>query len=294
MRNWGTLLFSAALAAVVAWAVAGHLSRGDTTAPETAYQRILRTGTIRCGYFLFEPMARKGADGRLSGIDVRLFNKMAENMRLKVNWAEEVNFADSIAGLETGRYDALCTPTWPTAARAREVTFIAPQFYAGLGIWVRQDDHRFDDDWNKINSPDVTISGIDGQIEREIHDQTFPRAKMLELPAMTDYSLSLLNVANGKADVTFVDYIAGFLFNRSHPDHPLRNIAATRPFRVFPFTIAVRSSETQLANWLNTASRELVNSGVVQQVVPEELKAHGFPADALLLPASPYTPPPAK
>ncbi len=45
---------------------------------ESAYERVMRTGTIRCGYFLFPPLAVKNPNtNMLSGITADIFNKIS-------------------------------------------------------------------------------------------------------------------------------------------------------------------------------------------------------------------------
>lgn len=235
---------------------------------ETAFDRVVRTGTIRCGYFLFPPLAMKDPNTNdLTGITVDIFNRLGKNLNLKVEWTEEVDFAGLIPGLQTGRYDAICTPMWPTAARAREVEFITPQFFAALGVWVRADDDRFTNNIPALNDESITISGIDGQIEQTIHDDQFPKAKMVSLPGGTNFSESLLNVAAKKADVTFVDRAAGALFAEKHPGK-LKDIADS-PLRVFPFSIAVMGGETRLKNMMDIAIDELHNTGYIQRKLDE-------------------------
>ncbi len=250
---------------------------------ESAYERVMRTGTIRCGYFLFPPLAVKDPNTNiLSGITVDIFNKMGANMGLKVDWVEEVSFAGLVPGLQTNRYDVICTPMWPTSARAREVEFSEPEFYAALGVWVRADDHRFDNAIESINSPDITITGVDGQIEQTVRDEQFPRAKMMSMPGGTDFTQQMMNIVTGKADVTFVDKAAGELFEQAHPGQ-IRNIAANSPLRVFPFSIAVAGGEIRFKNMLDVAVHELNHTGYIERKLKE------YDPKGLFLPvAKPY------
>lgn len=230
----------------------------------SAYDRVIRTGTIRCGYFLFPPLSMKDPNtGALSGLAVDVFNKLGDNLGLKVDWTEEVSFAGLIPGLQTGRYDAVCTPMWPTAARAREVEFTEPEFFAALGVWVRADDDRFTGHLEAIDDPSVTIVGVDGQIEQTVRDEQFPKAKMQSLPGGTDFTQQMMDVVSGKADVTFVDKAAGALFEAAHPGK-VKNIAA-EPLRVFPFSVAVPGGEIRLKNMLDVAVRELGNTGYIER-----------------------------
>ena len=248
---------------------------GDNKDKESAFDRIIRTGTIKCGYFTFPPLSIKDANsGKLSGITVDIFNQAAKNMGLKVDWAEEVSFAGLIPGLQTKRYDAVCTPMWPTAARGREVAFITPEFYAALGVWVRADDKRFTNNIDAINSPSVTIVGIDGQIEQSVHDEQFPNAAFYSLPGGTDFSQEMMDIVSKKADVTFVDKAAGALFEERHPGK-IKNITKT-PLRVFPFSIAVQGEEIRLKNMLDVAIQELHNTGYIERKLQQYDPAHHF------------------
>lgn len=268
MKNIVVLILCAVVTSYLTVQIATKSALTRTTDHETAYERIIRTGVVRCGYFLFPPLAMKDPNtNALTGVTIDIFNKLAKNLNLKVDWAEEVSFAGLVPGLQTGRYDAICTPMWPTAARAREVEFIAPQFFAALGVWVRVDDDRFTNNLSALNKEDVTISGIDGQIEQTVHDDQFPKAKMLSLPGGTDFSESMLNVVTKKADATFVDRAAGDLFAKTHPGK-LKNIAS-QPLRVFPFSIAVMGGETRLKNMFDTAMNELHNTGYIKRKLDE-------------------------
>ena len=250
---------------------------------QTVFDRIMKAQTIRCGYFTFPPLSVKDPKtGELSGITVGLFNKMAASLNLKVDWAEEVSFAGLVPGLQTGRYDAICTPMWPTAARAREVEFVEPMFYAALGVWVRADDDRFTGKLDSINDPAVTIAGIDGQIEQTVHDEQFPKAKMISHPGGTDFAEEMMDVATKKADVTFVDRAAGAQFMAAHPGL-LKDIAGEKPLRVFPFSVAVPGGEIRLKNMLDQAVEELQNTGAIDR----ELR-NADPKKTFLQAAKPY------
>ena len=94
----------------------------------------------------------------------------------------------------------------------------------------------------------------------------------------------MLNIVTGKADVTFVDYTAGYLHNQSHSEHKLRNIADKKPLRMFPFSVAVKAGEFRLKNLLDQATQDVVYSGFVEKTVREQELYPG----SLFLPAQPY------
>ena len=117
-----------------------------------------------------------------------------------------------IEGLNTGRYDLVPCALWPTTARARYATFSQPLFYSGVGVYVRADDNRFAGNLSRINDPSVKIATIDGEMAAAIAKTDFPRATEVALPQLSEIATMLLNVKEGKADVTFVEKYFAYEF----------------------------------------------------------------------------------
>lgn len=82
-----------------------------------AFERVMRTQTIRCGYaaapplFIIDPSTRA-----LSGIGHDIIEAVGKALSLKIEWAEEVGWATFPVALASGRIDMFCTGAWPSAA----------------------------------------------------------------------------------------------------------------------------------------------------------------------------------
>lgn len=74
----------------------------------------------------------------LSGLSVDMMEHIARDAGLKVEWTEETDFGNWIAGMTAGRFDAFCTPMWPDTAMARQVLFTRPMFYAGIFVYAQR------------------------------------------------------------------------------------------------------------------------------------------------------------
>ena len=75
---------------------------------ETAFDRILRTGTLRCGYTSAPPYLTIDPNTRaLSGIQYDIVNEMGRRMDVKIEWAVEAGFSTAVADLQAGKYDKL-------------------------------------------------------------------------------------------------------------------------------------------------------------------------------------------
>ncbi|MBU6236120.1 MAG: transporter substrate-binding domain-containing protein, partial [Alphaproteobacteria bacterium] len=122
-------------------------------ARETAWQRIIRTNTIRCGYYVFPPVTYRDPNTKaLSGFSVDMMEAIGKAAGLKIEWTEEVNFANWVPALQAGRFDMACTPMWPDIPLGRVVSFSVPFMFAGLSPMVRADDDRFKgDDLARLN-----------------------------------------------------------------------------------------------------------------------------------------------
>src|SRR5580693_5757716 len=91
----------------------GHLTqiKTESAKAETTYDRVIRTGVLRCGYTPYSVGLMKDPNsGQLSGIYYDVITRLADNLKLKVDWVEEVGWGSQIEGLNTNRYDLICSP----------------------------------------------------------------------------------------------------------------------------------------------------------------------------------------
>jgi len=77
-------------------------NKSSNNETNSLYQRVIKSGTIRCGYGMFPPYCMKDPNtGKLSGIFVEILNEAGKNLGLKIDWSEEVGWANIIQGIET-------------------------------------------------------------------------------------------------------------------------------------------------------------------------------------------------
>ena len=239
-----------------------------STAQEGAFDRVMRTKTLRCGYVVYPPTIIKDpATGKMSGLMYDAIEAAATKAGLKVEWVEDLNWGNYMASLAYDHADMICAAAWNNNIEEwQQAEAIGPLFYSGIGVWVRADDARFVGNIELINDPAVTISSIDGTIPGRIAAVDFPKAKVLSLPQTSDYTLNLLNVADHKADLTFVENYQGRAFDQKNPG-VLKNIAATKPLRIFPNVFLVRKGELKLKTMFNSIFDEMMNNGEMEKLI---------------------------
>lgn len=244
------------------------LPASATEKKESVYDRVIRTGEIKCGYAIWPPYIDKDIEtGELSGIFYDYVNELGKTLELKVKWTEETSYASYNAGLNTNRFDAMCAGVWPVGAVMKSTDFSNPPYYHPIGVYVRKDDNRFDKDFfNITNNPEIRIANIDGFIPGIIAKAHFPKSKIVSLPELSGIPFMLMNIAQNKADMTFTDPYAASRFMKSNPD-TIKEVELSTPIRSYGNTIAVRKGEQEFLNMLNYANEELVSSGRIKDIL---------------------------
>ncbi len=241
--------------------------RAEVQGKESTYARVMRTGTLRCAYFVVPPEFIKDPNtGKLSGIGYEVTEAAGRLLGLHIDWTEEVGVGEMTTGLSTGRYDAVCSSVFNRAPLARQADFTVPFMYTPVGIFVRADDHRFDKSAAAINDAAVSIAIIDGDTSQEVSSLDFPKAQKHSMPLNVDVSMLLENVAVRKSDVAFT-YMANFFrYDQANPGK-LKAIFRDKPIRAFGNTIMLPHREEELKSMLNVALSELVNGGIVESII---------------------------
>ena len=244
----------------------GNAYAADTPAPETAYDRVMRTGVLRCGYIVWPPAIIKDINtGAMSGIMVDYMEELAKATNLKVEWTYEINLTTYLQDLNAGKFDVECSGGWPNALRGKLATYTRPLFYFPLYAAVRTDDTRFDNNYAAINDAAVRVVTLEGETSALVRERRFPASQAVVLPGSTLPGEIMLNVVTNKADVTIQDLAALANFEKNHPDQ-LRRVAGP-PLRIIPNNLTVPLGDFRLQQMLNVAGDELSFDGAIDQIL---------------------------
>lgn len=250
----------------------------------SAFDRVMRTGTIKCAYILIPPETTKDLNtGQLSELAYDIAQEVGRRLNLKIEWAEEVGFQTLAAGLETGRYDAVCFSLYRYSIAAPKVDYSIPLFYSSTGIFVRADDRRFDGRAEALNNPDITIATIDSKMSQFIAAEDFPKAKTLSMPQMTDMPQMMLAVESGKADVALVNGLVAEGYLKANPGK-LKNIAIESPVRIFSHGFAFAKEQYDLVKMIDITLEEMHDHGFIQKI----LDRYDLTAKTYIRAAKPY------
>jgi ABC-type amino acid transport substrate-binding protein len=169
----------------------------------------------------------------------------------------------------------VCTGLWPNAARGKLVDFTDAVYFSPIKAYAKAGNHAFDGNLSAINSGTVKIAAIDGEMSSIIARTDFPKGDAQALPQTTDIAQLLLEIADDKSHVTFVEPAVANEFTLHNPGK-IEEIKNIPPLRVFPNVFMVAKGEQSLLSMLNIALGEIANTGVIDRIVTKYEKSPGL------------------
>ncbi len=267
------------IAAIISYVVAiSASSTGPVTASkESVYDRVMRTGTIRCGYGISPPVLVQDPNTKqISGLDYDIWQEIGKELGLKIEFTEEAGWGNFIEGLKTRRYDAFCSGLWSDSVRAKHLTITVPIIYSFVEAFVRSDDHRFDHDIYKANNKDVTIPAVEGDVSMEMAKNGFPLAKIYALPQTATISDILVAVQTKKADIVFLDQAMIASFEKENPG-VLRMLEGIPPVFVYGSHYGFLNGEIELRDMVNIALQKMIDDGRLRRMAESYSKDYVTP-----------------
>ena len=233
---------------------------------ESVYDRVMRTRTLRCGYFIEAPFTRVDANtGARSGIAHDLAEKLGKELGLKVEWTQEVNFATLAEDLSSGRYDAVCASVF-VLPRSGRTDYTRPYTYVPVHGYVRTSDARFDKPFNTIDWSQARIGGLDGEGATTAAQKLLPQARFDILPQSSQISDMLAAVAAGKTDIGFVLPSVYQSFSKGNPN-VLKEAALDRPLYTYAVAFALPAGQPAFKDMLDNVILQLTVSGELQAII---------------------------
>jgi ABC-type amino acid transport substrate-binding protein len=280
-----TILTSIATAAVTVLVMMSALPQqaapGVTAAVNgnVAYERIMKTGVLRCGYYPWPPYYLVDPNTQqVSGMGYDVAEKLGKLLDLKIEYVPMSMMGMQVEDLRRGLYDASCFDSWVIFTATKLIDYSNPYFYAPMFAYVREDNKtltRLD----QLNDPNVRFVGLDGDLSVGLTIHRFPDAALQTLPANTEASALMTYVATRKADVALIDPGMVATYNANN-DVKLRALMPT--VASYPVTFAVLKGEQKLLEMLNNGVAALVNTGMADEIIKKY-----DPQGALIYPVMP-------
>ncbi|MCB1559291.1 MAG: amino acid ABC transporter substrate-binding protein [Alphaproteobacteria bacterium] len=237
---------------------------------ESAFDRIMRTGVIRCGYYVFPPIMNRDANtGELSGISFEILNRLGKKSDIKIEWAEEVTFGNWVPAMQTKRFDVVCTPMWPDLPQAKAVAFTNSLFYSAKYVVVQENDNRFSSNTklSDLNNENYTFVVQEGNMTLNTTRNVVPKAKLHILAAGADGADYFQSIISKKADAVIADINAIQQWNKNNPENKLRLLDKNSHVSLQQFPLVVSRGEQDLLNFLNLGIDEMNNTREIDSIL---------------------------
>ena len=249
-------------------------------------ERVRASHTFTLGYLPdLAPFSVQAGD-KASGYAIELCQKIADSVKVELGLPDlqvryqPVSLDDAMTAVSTGKIDILCTPSPPTLARRKQVSYSVPIYTAGLSVVVRQE------------APEALINVLNGKVARTgptwratvnhgLSDQTYAttaggitetwiRQQMRLLGVVanlvtvksTEAGVNL--VAEGKADAFFAERIMLSNLLATHPS-AAKLVLLDRVFEYSPTAMALDRDDENFRLLVDTALSEMYRSGEIEQ-----------------------------
>lgn len=231
---------------------------------DRVYDRVMKSKTIRCGYSDWPPFIVTDPNTkRVSGIMKDIMDEIGKRAGLKIEWTASLGWGEIVEAANSNKIDLFCNTVWTDKVQLQNMSITRPLYYTPTFAYARADDKRFDNNYERINSPKTTIVGIDGDTSMVTMQDHFPKAKMLSLPNASGLAEQLESVKTGKGDVTLADASVMEDFEKKNPG-AIKQVQG-KPLFVMNEVLVTRAGEQQLMNVIDSVLVSLINEGFIEE-----------------------------
>jgi ABC-type amino acid transport substrate-binding protein len=226
---------------------------------ETTYERVMRTGVIRCAYISWKPHSLKDPnhpERPPQGSSIDIIEAIADRLNLKIEYTEEIGWGNIGEGFATNHYDAVCTQMWPDAPKMKNFLLSSPLFYSDVIPYINSGDNRFQS-LNDINQPSTRIAVLDGALTQNLAEKSFPNATLVRLSPTSSSAEYYLTLTTKKADIILGDA----------DEIAVQKAIANLPIeKILPHVFAFSGNDQRFASMMNEALSQLKTEGYMKDI----------------------------
>jgi len=142
-----------------------------------ALDDIIERGTLRIGVSLFVPWTMEDESGQLSGYEIDVSKKLAQDMSVKPKFVV-YKWEDIIPALRKGEIDIIAGGMAITPARALKINFSNPYADSGISIATNTKMTRDIKSLEELNQENIIISCVSESVLHELANRLFDKANV--------------------------------------------------------------------------------------------------------------------
>ncbi len=147
-------------------------------AESRSFNQIVAAHTLRVGIFEAAPYVLKGADGKWTGSEVDVAQRLAKDLGASVEFKQFTQWDQLIPALQQGDIDIIVSGFSITPERALQVYFSNYYASSGIGIATNTKLTAGFSSLDSLNKPDVAIAVIAGSSSEQLARQVFDKASI--------------------------------------------------------------------------------------------------------------------
>jgi len=220
--------------------------------------QIITDGTIRIGVNPnFPLMSSFGMTNQLEGFDIDIGNAIAEALGVEAEFVT-TETAQRVPFLISNRIDIALGAMTRTPTRAKVISFTVPLHSEAMGVITT--DKVDVSSWTELNSEDITLVNMRGNLSVEILKNRLPKPQVLLVDGNAD---TIRALAQGRADA-LVENVDFFLnFTKNYRDVNWRVL--DDPIFIAYCSIGVGMANNELRDYLNVLLFDLHSSGAINE-----------------------------
>ncbi|RKZ83512.1 MAG: amino acid ABC transporter substrate-binding protein [Gammaproteobacteria bacterium] len=207
---------------------------------------ILERGTLKVGVSLFEPWTMQDESGQLSGFEIDVATKIAQDMGVKPEFII-YKWENIITALRKGEIDIIAGGMAITPERALKISFSQPYAHSGLSLATNTKLTKDINDFEQLNQPDVIFTVVSGTVSHDLVKRLFAKAKINAVPTPDEASQA---VVDGKAHAYVSDSPQPEFLALRNPDKV--DMPLSKPLVSYRAGFGVNKGEQEWLNFLNT------------------------------------------
>ncbi|MET0065311.1 MAG: transporter substrate-binding domain-containing protein [Candidatus Thiodiazotropha sp.] len=207
--------------------------------------QILKKGTLRVGVSLFTPWTIQDKAGALSGYEIDVTGKLAQDMGVKPEYHVYV-WEDIIPALMRGEIDIIAGGMAITPARALKVNFSSGYADSGISLITNTKKTQDINDFSGLNKKEINIAVVSRTASEELSGQLFDQSTVRAFESADEAKAAILS---GDVHAWLASSPQPEFLLLQHPE--MVDMPLSKPLMSYKAGFAVQKGEQELLNFLN-------------------------------------------
>ena len=217
-----------------------------TNAQADVLEDILERGTVRVGVSLFTPWTMQGEAGELSGFEIDVANKLAEDMGVKPEYKIYV-WEDIIPAVMKGEIDIIAGGMAITPERALKINFSQPDADSGITLAANTRMTRDIKKLEELNQSTITIAVVSKTAANELAPHLFNKSTIKVFDTAKEAQQAVLN---GEVHAWLASMPQPEFLALEHPEKV--DLPLAKPLMPYKAGFGIKKGEQEWLNFLNS------------------------------------------